>query len=215
MLSDAELDSAFLSCGYRKTGKLQYKAVFSNDEVHHYVEMQRSIRDRSYLPGRVRVGNEKIAILCEEIWFTYKNRPIELPLHNSDFDSICQIFWNIDRERKYTSAGALLADEAENVSSFLNELVTPLMRPISTLEKLYNVTLHPEGTPFQWQTGEPGVKATQALVLARELDITFSEIVSELEGKRHLIEEWSEIKDMDVFFKFVWENIDESRLPKS
>jgi hypothetical protein len=175
--------------------------------------MEHSVRDRSYLPGRARVGNEKIAILCEEIWSTYQNKAIDIPILHSDFDAICQIFWNIDRQHQYTSAGALSIDSVENISSFLNEVVTPLMSPIISLEMLYNVTLHGDNTPFRWFGGVPGARATQALILARRLGIEFSEVVSELERRRPLIEEWSVTKDADAFFKFVWENIDEARLP--
>jgi hypothetical protein len=205
MVSDAELEALFLQEGYVKTGRLQYKALFSNMYVRHYVEMERSIRDRKYFPGRVRVGNDEISTACATLWSMYSGAKIA-PSDRATFDTISQIFLNIDVDRKFTSAGALRSEPLDNIAFFLREKVTPLLCPIDSLDALYRITLDGDGTPFRWLGGTAAVRSIQAIILAKKLDASFAEVTSTLEARRTSIERSIYGQQAESFFDFIWSN---------
>jgi hypothetical protein len=201
MVNDAELDRIFTDGGYVKIGRYSYKLVSSIDVVHRYVEMERSIRDKDFMPGRVRVGNRNLSEECRRIWELYSQEARS----SETFDALSQIFVNIDRSRTYTRAGALAVSEPANVRLFLNELITPLLRAIDSIDQLYDIVVCGDDTPFKW-IGVPGIRATHALVLGKNMKKPFFDVVSRLGLKRAIIEEWSLTRDVDTFFEFVWSN---------
>jgi len=204
MLDDLELDRLFHECGYVKHGRFQYKFNSSVENIHKYVEMERSVRDKSRMPGRVCIGNTNLSAECGKIWLLYSEETAVVSENN--FYTLSQIFLNIDRKRNYTQTGALLVSDPANVSAFLDELITPLLRPIDSIEKLYDVTVRGDDTPFNWTVGIPGIRATHALILGKNLDKSFSDVVSQLNVRRQILKQWSSTRDVDNFFDFVWRN---------
>ena len=204
MLSDQELDEIFANAGYLKQGKYQYRAKFSNEEVHHFVEFQRSVKDAGYLPGRVRIGNIKVSEKSEWARSEYQFGKANKSVSPSETDRIGSIFHNMDRNHNYTLGGALVADNAAQVSSFLELVVSPLLRPIATLEDLYQVTLEGDDTPFRWSLSDPSGRAAQALILGKSFGVNFGEITERLDRRKEIIQSISNIKNVDNYFEFVW-----------
>jgi hypothetical protein len=200
VVSETELEALFLQEGYERTGRLQYKASFSNNEVRHYVEMERSIQDPRNFPGRIRIGNDEISSLSAGVWSAFSGT------QTVPFDSISQIFLNIDTQGKHTSSGALRSEPRDNISHFLREQVTILMQPINSLDALYRVTLHGNETPFRWLGVTSAKRSLQALVLAKRMSVAFAEVSATLELRRSSIERSLSGQSADSFFNFVWSN---------
>lgn len=204
MVNDVELDRIFTDCEYLKMGRYSYKLVSPVDVVYRYVEMERSVRDKDFMPGRVRVGNKNLSEECRRIWELYSQESVS----SETVGALSQIFLNIDRSRIYTRAGALLVSDPANVRLFLNELITPLLRTIGSIDQLYDIVVGGDDSPFRWMV-VPGIRATHALVLGKNLKKPFSEVASRLGSKRTLIEQCPITRDTDTFFKFVWSNAGE------
>lgn len=203
MLSDSDIDEIFMANDYVRTGKLQYKSNYSNEDIYHFVEMNRSIKNRENLGGQVRVGNKDIALLCQDIWFGYLHRPQEF-YSEEGIDAVSEIFLNIDIDSKYIYGGSLTAVDKEFVSSFLNEMITPLFPPIYNLETLLHVTIDDVTNPIGWNKSNSGIRATQALIIAKRISIEFLEITSKIDEKFKGIEDWTDIEDTVTYFKDVW-----------